>query len=51
MILSVSAAGWRPGQTVRVKYKDIAAAGIITDRGVDADTAGVWKSEMVAEIV
>ena len=51
MILSVSAAGWRPGETVRVEYKDIAAAGIITDRGVDTDTAGVWKSGMVIEII
>ena len=42
---------WRPGVTIRVETQNIAAAGVITDRGVDADTAGVWKSEMVAEIV
>ena len=52
MILSAAVSGWRPGQTVEVDYPDVHARGIITERGVDADTAsGPWKSEMIVELV
>ena len=52
MILSCTVAGWRPGQTVEVEYKNIHARGIVIARSVDADTAsGPWKCEMIAEVL
>ena len=51
MILPCIVAGWRPGQTVEVEYKNIRARGIVTARSVDADTgSGPWKSEIMAEV-
>ena len=52
MILSAAVSGWRPGQAVEVDCKDVHARGIITERGVDADTAsGAWKSELLIEVL
>ncbi len=52
MILSVSVAGWRPGQTVEVEYKNIRARGIVKERSVDADTGdGAWKCELLCEVI
>ncbi len=52
MILSVSVAGWRPGQTVNVEYKNIRARGIVKERSVDADTGdGAWKCELLVEMI
>ena len=51
MILPCTVAGWRPGQTVEVEYKNIHARGIVTARIVDADTgSGAWKCELLAEV-
>ena len=51
MILSCTVAGWRPGQTVEVEYKNIHARGIVSSRSVDADTGtGPWKCEMMCEV-
>ena len=52
MVLSVSVAGWRPGQTVDVTYKNIRARGIVKERSVDADTGdGAWKCELLVEVI
>ena len=52
MILPCTVAGWRPGQTVEVEYKNIHARGIVTARCVDADTgSGAWKCELLAEVL
>ena len=52
MDLSVSVAGWRPGQTVDVEYKNIRARGIVKERSVDADTGdGAWKCELLVEVI
>ncbi len=52
MILSVTVAGWRPGQTVNVEYKNIRARGIVKERSVDADTGdGAWKCELLVEMI
>ena len=52
MILSCTVAGWRPGQTVEVSYKNIHARGIVVAHSVDADTgSGVWKCEMMCEVL
>ncbi|MBR0513069.1 MAG: hypothetical protein IJK06_02320 [Clostridia bacterium] len=51
MVLSATVAGWRPGQTVEVEYKNIRARGIVKERSVDADTGdGTWKSELLVEV-
>ena len=52
MILSARLRGWRPGDTVSVRYGELSAAGIIEERGIDADTGGgPWASEMVLRTV
>ncbi len=52
MILSMSVAGWRPGQTMEVEYKNIRARGIVKERSVDADTGdGAWKCELLVEVI
>ena len=52
MILSVTVAGWRPGQTVDVEYKNIRVRGIVKERSVDADTGdGAWKCELLVEVI
>ena len=52
MILSATVAGWRPGQTVDVEYKNIRVRGIVKERSVDADTGdGAWKCELLCEVV
>ena len=49
-ILSATVAGWRPGQTVEVRQRNVSFRGIIVSRSVDADTAaGPWKCEMIIE--
>ena len=52
MILPCTVAGWRPGETVEVEYKNIHARGIVTARSVNADTgSGAWKCELLAEVL
>ena len=52
MILVTRLAGWRPGQTIDVSCGNIHATGIISERGIDADTAsGAWKSELIVDLV
>ena len=52
MILVTRLAGWRPGQTIEVSCGNIHATGIISERGIDADTAsGAWKSELIVDLV
>ncbi|MBR0513338.1 MAG: hypothetical protein IJK06_03700 [Clostridia bacterium] len=52
MILSATVAGWRPGQTVDVEYKNIRVRGIVKERSVDADTGdGAWKCELLVEVI
>ena len=52
MVLSATVAGWRPGQTVEVEYKNIRALGIVKERSVDADTGdGAWKCELLVEVI
>ena len=52
MVLSATVAGWRPGQTVDVEYKNIRVRGIVKERSVDVDTGdGAWKCELLCEVV
>ena len=52
MILTAVLAGWRPGETVEVSCGDIHAAGVISERSIDADTStGSWKSELLVELI
>ena len=51
-VLSVTIAGWRPGQTVEVKQGNVSFRGIIVSRSVEADTAsGPWKCELLCEVL
>ena len=52
MVLVTRLAGWRPGQSIEVNCGNIHATGIISERGIDADTAsGAWKSELIVVLV
>ena len=52
MILTAVLAGWRPGETVEVSCGDVHAAGVISERSIDADTStGAWKSELLVNLI
>ena len=50
-VLRTPVRGWPLGKKISVRWKGISFQGIITERGVDADTKeGNWESQLVVEV-
>jgi len=50
-VLRTRVRGWPLGKKISVKWKEISFQGVITERGVDADTKeGNWESQLVVEV-
>ena len=50
MVLRTTVTGWPVGKQVSVEYGGLHAEGLILERFVEADTAGVWRTEILIEM-